>query len=67
MTYLEPHRLNLAAISSCYKSGKNLRGKEAEREGSRHFFKARDESCSNRGCVSQAGGKRTDITDVVMN
>lgn len=39
MTYLEPHKLNLAANSSCYKSEKKLRGKETKREGLRHFLK----------------------------
>lgn len=43
---------------------KRQRGRKG---GMKAFLQTRDESCSSRGCVSQAEGKRTDITDVVMS
>lgn len=39
MTQLEPHKLNLAAISLCYKGGKKPRGKETEKDGLQHFLR----------------------------
>lgn len=62
MTWLEPHKLNLASYFFVLQEWEKPRGKETEKEGLQHFLRF---GLSHAQTVSQAKGKWRDIKDVM--